>query len=136
MGRTARTPPRDWTDPRHRLGHTGELEAIEFLHSQGWIVLAHRFRVGHNDLDLVIRRGAMVAFVEVKTRVGGGFGPGRQAIGWRKRRTLTRLAEAWRARHGAPGDTYRFDVVEVVRGGSEAGRVEHLEDAWRPLVLK
>lgn len=132
MSRTTRTPIREWTDPRHRLGIRGELEAIRFLNSTGWIVLAHRFRIGRNDLDLVIRRGALVAFVEVKTRMSDGFGRGREAIGWRKRRTLARLAEAWRVRYGAPGDLYRFDVVEVI-GGGQSRRFEHLEDAWRPI---
>ena len=130
MPRPVRTPAREWTDPRQRLGLDGEHEAIAYLHANGWVVLCHRYRVGRNDLDLVIRRGALVAFVEVKTRRGDGFGFGRQAIGRRKRRILRRLADAWRARYGAPGDCYRFDVIEVHRGPGQP-RVEHLEDAWR-----
>jgi len=130
MPRPVRTPSREWTDARQRLGLDGEREAIAYLHANGWIVLWHRFRVGRNDLDLVIRRGALVAFVEVKTRRGDGFGCGRQCIGWRKRRTLRRLAEVWRERHGAPGDCYRFDVIEVSRGYGPS-RIEHFEDAWR-----
>jgi putative endonuclease len=131
MSRSIRTPIREWTDPRHLLGLDGEEEAIAFLNAAGWVVLAHRFRVGHNDLDLVIRRGGLVAFVEVKTRRGEGFGTGREAIGWRKRQALHRVAEVWRMRYGAPGDSYRFDVVEVVRGGMGGSRIEHIEDAWR-----
>lgn len=131
MPRATRTPPSRWTDPRHRLGIDGEAEAISFLNARGWVVLSHRFRIGRNDLDLVIRRGGLVAFVEVKTRRGDGFGPGRTAVGWRKRRTLGRLAEAWRERYGAPGDSYRFDVVEVVQTAGKAPAVEHIEDAWR-----
>ena len=130
MPRPVAVPVSRWTDPRHRLGFRGEEAAIGFLTAEGWIVLAHRFRVGRNDLDLVIRRGGLVAFVEVKTRTGPAYGPGRQTIGWRKRRALGRVAEAWRERYGAPGDTYRFDVVEVVREDGET-RVEHIADAWR-----
>jgi putative endonuclease len=131
MPRPIRIPVHAWTDPRHRLGLDGEQEAIAFLNATGWVVLTHRFRVGRNDLDLVARRGALVAFVEVKTRRGAGYGTGREAIGWRKRRALGRLAEVWRLRYGAPGDSYRFDVVEVVRGEGEGSQVVHIEDAWR-----
>jgi putative endonuclease len=119
-----------WTDPRHQLGFHGEQAAIRYLNATGYIVLSHRFRVGHNDLDLVVRRGALVVFVEVKTRTGVAYGTGREAIGWRKRQALGRVAEVWRLRHGAPGDLYRFDVVEVVRVGGDT-MVNHIEDAWR-----
>jgi putative endonuclease len=131
MPRRHSAPVQTWTDPRHQLGFDGERAAIGYLNAAGYVVLAHRFRVGRNDLDLVIRRGALVAFVEVKTRTGAGYGPGRESIGWRKRQALGRVAEVWRLRYGAPGDTYRFDVVEVVRTRAGGFRVNHIEDAWR-----
>ena len=123
--------PEDCHDPRHRLGLLGEEEALRTLVAAGWRLEAHRFRVGHNDLDLVVRRGALVAFVEVKTRQGSGFGAGVEAIGWRKRRVLARVAEIWRLRHGRPGDQFRFDVVEVRWARAGGPTVVHLPDAWR-----
>jgi putative endonuclease len=131
MARSIRIPVDRWTDPRHRLGLEGEQAAIRHLADRGWSIEAHRFRVGRQELDLVARRGTLVAFVEVKTRRGEGFGAGREAIGWRKRQALGRAAEAWRLRHGRPGDVYRFDVVEVGRGAGGKGRLVHVEDAWR-----
>src|SRR5262245_11300197 len=120
-----------WSDPRHRLGLEGEESVIGFLTSQGWTVVAHRFRVGRHELDLVARMGRLVAFVEVKTRRGGRFGPGREAIGWRKREALRRVAEAWRQRYGRPDDLYRFDVVEVrAMGSGGEPEVVHFADAW------
>lgn len=102
---------------------------MAWLGQRGWEIEAHRFRMGRFELDLVVRRGSLVAFVEVKTRRGTGFGVGREAVGWRKRQAIACAAEAWRQRHGKPGDTYRFDVVEVDTQGG--GRLEHIEDAWR-----
>src|SRR5439155_602941 len=43
---------------------------MRYLQSQGWVIAAHRFRVGHTEIDLVARRGHLVAFVEVKARRG------------------------------------------------------------------
>lgn len=123
--------PPTFRDPRHQLGLAGEEAAIRWFQRRGWTLEAHRFRLGHNDLDLVIRKGSLVAFVEVKTRGGTGFGAGREAIGWRKRRTLARVAEVWRLRHGRPEDSYRFDVVEVQEVHGGPALVTHLEDAWR-----
>jgi len=123
-----RIPVSEWTDPRHVLGVAGEKAALEHLVAMGWRIEAHRFRAGRHDIDLVIRRGTLVAFVEVKTRSTAQFGSGVESIGWKKRRALVWAATVWVARFGLPGDRYRFDVV-TVRPGSE---IEHLSDAWRP----
>jgi putative endonuclease len=107
--------------------------AIAYLASRGWRIEAHRFRLGHRELDLVARRGEVVAFVEVKTRSTAAWGTPAQSVVWRKRRTIVQVAEVWRQRHGRPEDSYRFDVMAVsVEKGGGVYRVEHLEDAWRP----
>ena len=107
--------------------------AIAYLGSRGWRIEAHRFRLGHRELDLVARRGEVVAFVEVKTRSTAAWGTPAESVVWRKRRTIVQVAEVWRQRHGRPGDSFRFDVIAVsVEKGGGGYRVEHLEDAWRP----
>src|SRR5256885_12576809 len=69
-----RTDPSDWTDERHRRGIAGEEQAIRYLLSRGCTIVAHRFRVGHTEIDLIARQGDLVTFVEVKTRRGEAFG--------------------------------------------------------------
>jgi putative endonuclease len=129
--RSTTRPSAEWSDPRHRRGLWGERVAMEYLARHGWSIEAHRFRLGHSDLDLIARRGHLVAFVEVKTRGSAGWGAPAESVGWRKRRTIARLAEVWRERHGRPGDEYRFDVVEVLVGAGRLPEVVQLEDAWR-----
>ena len=124
-------PTREWEDARHLRGLAGEQAALAFLTSCGWSVEAHRFRLGRHDLDLVVRRNGLVAFVEVKTRRSSAFGLPAEAVGWRKQRTLAKVAELWRLRYGRPGDSYRFDVVSVTVGAEGRLAVEHLPDAWR-----
>ncbi len=102
--RSGRTPASSGASP-------GEHAAIAYLTSCGWSVEAHRFKLGRHDLDLIVRRGSIVAFVEVKTRRSTTFGLAAEAVGWRKQRTLSRVAELWRLRYGRPSDTYRFDLV-------------------------
>ena len=126
-----RIPVDEWTDPRHVLGVRGEQDVLAYLVSLGWHVEAHRFRAGRHDIDLVIRRGTLVAFVEVKTRSSGEFGSGVESVGWKKRKALAWAAAVWVARHGQPGDRYRFDVV-TIRPSSTGPKLEHREDAWRP----
>lgn len=131
MTARAPIPPDQWTDPRHVRGLDGEQHARRYLEARGWDILAHRFRLGRLELDLVARRGALVAFVEVKTRCSSRFGSPGQAVGWHKQRSLARVASAWVLRHGRWGETYRFDVLEVFVGFGGRREVRHVEDAWR-----
>jgi putative endonuclease len=124
------TPVSEWQDPRHLLGLEGERIAIGYLTACGWSLEAHRFRLGRHDVDLVIRKGSTVAFVEVKTRRSGVCGSGLEAVGWRKQRDIARVASVWVLRHGRPADEYRFDLVAVGAGRWPA--IEHVADAWRP----
>jgi putative endonuclease len=118
-------------DPRHAFGRRGEAAARDWLESRGWEVVGERFRVGRNEIDLVVRRAGIVAFVEVKARHGVSHGAGREAIGWRKRQAIARVAEVWRLRFGLPGECYRFDVIEVRDRRGRRAEVNYLPDAWR-----
>jgi putative endonuclease len=122
-----RSDPTQWTDERQKRGLAGEEQAIRYLLSRGWTVMAHRFRVGHAEIDLIVRRGDLVAFVEVKTRRGEAFGSPFAAVTGPKRREMVKVARVWVDRFGRPSDIYRFDCVGVVDG-----RLDHLEDAFRP----
>src|SRR2546425_10183062 len=73
MSSGVHSDPAGWTDPRHRRGLAGEEQAIQYLQSRGWDVVAHRFRVGRIEPDLVARRGHLVAFFEVKARRAPAF---------------------------------------------------------------
>ena len=107
----------------------GEEIAIEFLSARGWTLEAHRFKLGRNDIDLVMRKGRLVAFVEVKTRQSEVCGAGVEAVtGW-KQLKIGKVAAYWTLRHGRPDDEYRFDLVAV--GGGIRPAVEHVPDAWR-----
>jgi putative endonuclease len=113
------------------LGDRGEDLAAAHLQGAGWTVLHRNFRLGRKEIDLVARRGGVVAFVEVKTRGGLGYGHPLEAITWRKRREIQQVAGAWIDQHGRDGDIYRFDAVAVLVRAGGAPEVEHVEDAWR-----
>ena len=125
-------PVSDWEDERQLLGIEGERLALAYLTACGWAVEAHRFRLGRHDVDLVARRGHLVAFVEVKTRRSEGFGSPLEAVSRRKQRDIARTAALWVLRHGRSDDVYRFDLIAVQEHRGAGPIIEHVEDAWRP----
>ena len=131
MASTRRPKPvEQWRDRRQVLGIRGEQLATEFLLACGWTVEAQRFRLGRHDIDVVVRKGRLVAFVEVKTRRSDICGAPVQSVGRLKQRRIGRVAAYWALRHGRPDDDYRFDVV-AVDGAGQRPAVEHIPDAWR-----
>jgi putative endonuclease len=125
-------PVNSWADERQLLGIKGERWAIAFLTSCGWSIEAHRFRMGRHEIDLVIRQGHLVAFVEVKTRRSLIYGSGLEAVNRPKQHHICRVASAWVARYGRADDEYRFDVVALQGSGARgAPTIEHVADAWR-----
>jgi putative endonuclease len=108
----------------------GEARAHHYLVSQGWTILACNYRFGRREVDLVVRRGDLVAFVEVKTRAGSGYGVPAEAVTRLKRREIEIVAQHYLSRHRLGDVDVRFDVVAITVGREV--HVEHIEDAWRP----
>ena len=114
---------------RHRFARWAEDTAARHLESEGWEVLARNWRAGPREVDLVVRRGDVTAFVEVKARRAHAFGHPLEAIDKDKRRGLAEAARRWLAERPEFAPVVRFDAVAVVREGGE-WKVHHVPDAW------
>ena len=94
---------------------------------RGYRILGRNVWTGGNELDLIVRRGRRLAFVEVKAKGGGRYGNPFEMVTEEKQRRLRRAAEAWLAAHPeAAGLEVRFDVIGV----SDGGRLERLSGAF------
>ncbi len=113
------------------LGDRGEDLASSHLERGGWSILDRNYRMGRKEIDLVAERDGVVAFIEVKTRAGVGYGHPLEAITWRKRREIQQVAAAWVDRHGRPAYTYRFDAIAILIVAGGEPLIDHVEDAWR-----
>ena len=117
------------SEQRTSFGVLGERVAARWLQRAGWRVLQRRFRSGRRDIDLIVERSGLIAFVEVKARHGADFGDPVEAVNWRKQRELSRSATTWIDRHGRQGEVYRFDVVGVLVNGQNV-RIRHVANAF------
>jgi putative endonuclease len=67
-----------------------------------------------NELDIVVRRGRLIVFCEVKSKAGAAFGDPAEMVTGEKVRRLRRAAEVWLSAHPEhDGCDVRFDVVAV-----------------------
>ncbi|MCL4812124.1 MAG: YraN family protein [Vicinamibacteraceae bacterium] len=116
---------------RLRMGAGGEDAACEALRRRGYAILARRFRTRSGELDIVARDGDTLVFVEVKARRSLRAGLPAEAVTWRKRRTLHRVALEFLARSRLHHLPCRFDIVSVRMGpGGEPTGVEIVPGAF------
>jgi len=117
------------TKARQSFGLLGERIAARWLRRDGWQLVSHRFRSGHRDVDLIMRKDDLVAFIEVKARRADSFGGPIEAVNHRKQRELSKSAMVWVDRFGHPDLKFRFDVVGVLVLGTQV-RVRHIPNAF------
>jgi putative endonuclease len=101
---------------RDALGRLGEELAARHLARKGWAIVERNLRSGRREVDLLVRRGDVLAFVEVKTRRSRDFGHPLEAVHHRKRMEVTRVARDWLSTHPQGRGIVRFDAVAVVLG--------------------
>jgi putative endonuclease len=121
-------------DVRSAFGARGEQAALDLYRRRGFGLVARNWRCSLGEVDLVLRRGDLLVFCEVKTRRGTSHGGGYEAVDARKRRKLRALAEVFLLTQGIGSPTVRFDVASVaLRWGRAPGawaQVELFEDAF------
>jgi len=113
------------TNFRKNLGNLGENLAVEALQQRGMEILARNWRCPLGEIDIIARKGDLIAIVEVKARRGRSAGTPEQAVDARKQRKLCELAQCYVENTGWEGDV-RIDVVGVeLSAQGELLRVTH-----------
>ncbi len=109
-----------------RRGREGEAAAAMFLVQQGWQIVGERVRTRAGEIDLVVRRPGLVAFVEVKWRARAASLA--DAIDERRLRRVAAAVECVWQDYATGGEDVRIDVILLAPGRKPA----HIENAWMP----
>lgn len=114
---------------RRQRGAAVEAAACEYLRAAGLQPVAANARYRGGELDLVMRDGNSLVFVEVRYRRSNAFGGGAASIDARKRQRLVRAAQLFLAAHPALANLpCRFDVVEAE---GDPPQLRWIRDAFR-----
>lgn len=121
-----------------RRAHGGRVQgahvealARDFLLRHGLTPVAANANYRGGELDLVMRDGDTLVFVEVRYRRGSGFGGGAASVDAGKRRKLVHAAGLFLAAHREYAKApCRFDVIDA-SGDPQAPAFDWLRDAFR-----
>ncbi len=103
-----------------RKGAAGERIAEQYLLARGLETVARNYHCRGGELDLVMRQGNVLVFVEVRLRCHPGFGGALASVDARKQRRLIHAAQHYLQHTGWNGPC-RFDVI---------GLDEHAQPEW------
>jgi putative endonuclease len=112
-----------------RLGRQGERRAALHYLLRGYRIVERNLRDRDGEIDLVVKRGRLLVFVEVKTRSADSMGEGWESVDREKQLRIIRAAQRYLARQRLDDCQARFDVVSLVWTGWRF-RLERFEDAF------
>lgn len=119
------------------IGQLGERIAARYLYTGGAKILSKNFRApGGGEVDIVIRHGQVLAFVEVKARTSADYGRPASAVDDAKRRLIARGVQAWLRLLHYPEIRWRCDIVEVDLRIGQPPQVTWLQSAFEITALR
>jgi putative endonuclease len=112
------------------IGKKGEELAKEYFKKKKYTIVDHNFRCRLGEIDLILRKGTALRFVEVKLRRTLEFGLPQESVIKYKQQRIRNTALLWLKRRYLPTDSeIHFDVLAI---SEESGKFEyeHIEDAF------
>lgn len=122
---------------RHNdLGKWGEEFAADFLKDKGYVIKERDWHCGKRDIDIIALAPdqATLVFVEVKTRIDNELSEPVDAIDRKKIKSIGMSTHLYIKQFDVVEDI-RFDVITIVGTDKSNASIEHVEDAFNPLLL-
>ncbi|MDQ3192905.1 MAG: YraN family protein [Bacteroidota bacterium] len=118
----------------HNLtGKKGEEIASEFLKLNGYEVLEKNWIYKKFELDIVAQKNKTLIIAEVKTRSGNYIGEPEAWVTKIKQKNLIKGAEAYVLQNKMDFEV-RFDIITIIIPAKGEPKIQHIEDAFYPLV--
>ncbi len=96
----------------HIHGHRAETIAVWYMRLKGYRLIANRFKSAVGEIDLIMRKGRTLVFIEVKAR--SKVDDSMWAVTPQQSRRIASAASLFVCRHDVPSVEFqRFDIVAV-----------------------
>ena len=112
----------------NELGKLGEEKAVEFLEKAGYEILERNWVFQKAEIDIIARKGEIVAIVEVKTRSSIDFGLPQEFVKPKKIQLLVKAVNEYITINDLDVEV-RFDIIAIHKS-TNGFVIEHLESAF------
>lgn len=109
------------------LGAEKEELAAQWMQKHGCKILDRNYQIASGEIDLIVRDGIYLVFVEVKYRSTDRAGTGAEAVGYRKQQRIYRTAQHYMKKNKISQlQPCRFDVISI----DGSGKIEWIQNAF------
>ena len=95
------------------LGRRGEIEAVIFLHKNGFTILEQNFYTHWGEIDIVVQKDNAISFIEVKARIGENKGKPYEAVNSGKIKRLSRAIQYYVLKKHLKNYKLSLDVISI-----------------------
>ena len=113
-------------------GEWGESVALEYMKKKNYSLVAKGFRTRFGEIDIIVKNGEYLVFIEVKTRKNANFAHAREYVGKAKQKKIRTTANIWLTSRKTRLQP-RFDVIEIYAPQGEqtqSPEIIHIENAF------
>lgn len=112
----------------NELGKKGEQLAVDFLLKNNYDIVERNYRFEKAEVDIIAKKGDILAIIEVKTRSTANFGNPQDFVKPKQIKNLVKAVDEYVTVNDLDVEV-RFDIIAIVK--EKAGyNIEHLEDAF------
>ena len=112
----------------NELGKLGEELAVDFLEKNGYEILETNWTFQKAEVDIIAKKDAILAVIEVKTRSSLDYGLPQDFVKPKKIQLLVKAINEYVTQNDIDVDV-RFDIVAIHKENNEF-ILEHIEDAF------
>ena len=113
---------------RQQTGQRGEDIAADYLMAKGYRILDRNWRCSIGELDIIMEKGNVLVFVEVRTRTSSRYGSPEESITPAKQAKLIELAHTYLQEVESVHASWRIDIAAVVLRRGQP-HINHIENA-------
>lgn len=112
------------------FGKEAETQAVIYLEQNDYEILETNFSYQHAEIDIIARKGNILAVVEVKARTSTLYGEPQSFVDAKKIKLLVKAINHYIERKNLDLEV-RFDIISIVKNQYQ-NELTHLEDAFYP----
>jgi len=112
----------------NELGKKGEQLAVDYLLEHNYDIIERNYRFDKAEVDIIAKKGTILAIIEVKTRSTKDFGNPEEFVKPKQIQRLVKAVDEYVTVNDLDVEI-RFDIIAIVKNGKDY-EVEHIEDAF------
>ncbi|MAB47150.1 MAG: endonuclease [Flavobacteriaceae bacterium] len=112
----------------NELGKKGEQLAVDFLVENSYDIVERNYRFDKAEVDIIAKKGDILAIVEVKTRSSLDFGNPQDFVKPKQIKNLVKAVDEYVTENDLDVEV-RFDIIAIVKE-NKTYNIEHLENAF------